>query len=277
VHGKEDGRVVKKEWLEDIAETFNTKVFTPQMWFDHRRYFSGGNVVAVKLEPATEPELRGEVQLFGILAPNDALINANRYGEYTFPSIEVGENYRGTGKFFLKGLGVTDQPASAGVTELNFSQGDKNEKAHLLQGEQFNLADACDKEEKENPGLVKHLFKAFLADSTPPAPQDEDDMNEKQFNEFKSEIVTAISGAFTEQNAAFSAISAKLEAQDAAQNSDENGNDGEEDASVSAADFSALQENFDALKTQFNTLLNTSAGSTQTGENTGSEDQEETV
>ena len=277
VHGKEDGRVVKKEWLEDIAETFNTKVFTPQMWFDHRRYFSGGNVVAVKLEPATEPELKGEVQLFGILAPNDALTNANRYGDYTFPSIEVGENYRGTGKYFLKGLGVTDQPASAGVTELNFSEGGKNEKAHLLQGEQFNLADACEQEEKDNPGLVKHIFKTLLADSTPPAPQDEDDMNEKQFNEFKSEIVTAISGAFTEQNTAFSAISAKLEAQAAAPNPSENGDHEEEAASVSAADFSALQENFNTLQTQFNTLLNTSAGSTPTGENTGSEGTTETI
>lgn len=276
VNGAEDGREVKKEWLEEMAETFNAKVYTPKMWFDHRRYFTGGNVVAVKLEPATEPELKGEVQLFGILAPNDALINANRYGEYTFPSIEVGEDFRGTGKFFLKGLGVTDQPASAGVTELNFSQGDKTGKAHLLQGEQFNLADACEQEEKENPGLVKHIFKSLLADNIPPAHQDED-MNEKQFNEFKNEIVTAISSAFTEQDAAFGAISAKLEAQSAAPKPGENGKGEEDAASVSAAEFSALKENFNTLQAQFSALLKKPTESTPIDENTGSEGEQEII
>ncbi|MCO1337093.1 GPO family capsid scaffolding protein, partial [Microbulbifer sp. OS29] len=99
--------------------------------------------------------LKGEIQLYGIIAPNDYLINANRNGDYTHPSIEVGEDYRGTGKYFLRGLGVTDDPASAGVSELHFSTNSGNkEKAIVFSGHQFNLAESLEQERS----IIKRIF-----------------------------------------------------------------------------------------------------------------------
>ncbi|WP_416041852.1 GPO family capsid scaffolding protein [Edwardsiella ictaluri] len=49
-------------------------------------------------------------------------------GRNSFTSVEIVEDYLGSGKYFLKGLAVTDTPASIGTTRLQFSQ--ENPGAH---------------------------------------------------------------------------------------------------------------------------------------------------
>ena len=195
VHGDEDGRFIKKEWLEDMAEVYNSKVFTAKIWPEHRRYASAGVVLALKMVAATEPELDGEFHLMGILSPNDWLVQANRAGDYTFPSIEVGENYRGTGKFFLKGLGVTDEPASAGVTELKFSKNGEQEKAIVFAGPQINVSDCLDKTSDNKTSLIKRIFGKASGEAD--NPQQDTPMTEEQIKVLEDRLATRMEVAFS--------------------------------------------------------------------------------
>ncbi|WP_445357295.1 GPO family capsid scaffolding protein [Microbulbifer sp. ANSA002] len=263
VDGSDDGRYIKKEWLEDMAETYNTKVFTAKLWPEHRRYYSGGTVLALKVEPATEPELKGEVQLFGIISPNDWLVSANRSGEYTFPSIELGENYRGTDKFYLKGLGVTDSPASAGIQELHFSSKDGDQSARIFSGHQFNLSDSL---EKDNT-LYNRIFGR--KDSKPPE-QDSEAMKDEQFSQLMGAI-NSQGETMKELAKNFSTSGAAGESQT---ESKEAGSDDEEKETVSVKEFNAFQSKFDKLDKEFKAAINTEKPGTRTPEGTGGTEEE---
>lgn len=268
IHGDEDGRFIKKEWLQDMAEVYNTKVFTAKLWPDHHRYYNGGKVVALKLVEATEPELKGEFQLLGILAPTDWLIRANQAGDFTQPSIEVGENYRGTGKFFLKGLGVTDEPASAGAGELKFSSKNGTEKVHVFPGQQFNLAESLEESDKatKKESLAKRIFSWGHKDSNPDnTTQDETPMTEEQLAQLKQELGDQL-------DSQFNTLADKL-----ANKPEENeGADADDKTAPTATEFKALKdENTELntrlknLETKFSELEKTPAGSTKVPEGTG--------
>ncbi len=267
VHGDEDGRFIKKEWLQDMAETYNTKVFTAKIWPEHRRYSSAGTVLALKVEPATDPELKGELQLFGILSPADWLITANQAGDYTFPSIEVGENFRGTGKFFLKGLGVTDDPASAGVTELKFSSKAGDEVAHVFNGHQFNLAESLEQEKS----LLHRIFGR--EDSSQPE-QESEAMDEKQFSQLMDTIkdqgkkLDALEDKFKSLNAG-----ANSEGAEGAEGGEGEGGEGEE-GTVSAKEFNALKSQLDDLNKKFTAALNEENPGTNVPEGKGGAEEE---
>lgn len=262
VDGKEDGRVIEKAWLEDMAEVYNAKIHTARIWPEHRRYFSGGKVLALKIEPATDPELKGEIQLFGILAPNDWLMRANAEGDFTHPSLEVGENFRGTGKFFLRGLGVTDDPASAGVTELKFSSHGNEEKALVFSGKQFDLSESIEKP----TSLSKRIFSAIAGSDSQPD-QDDDTMTKEQLEALTESLTGLIDKKFT-------ALRDELKTPPAATGEGEGEGD---DAPVDSKAFKALQEEnadlkgrLDSLETEFKALKNTPAGDgTETEEGTG--------
>jgi Phage capsid scaffolding protein (GPO) serine peptidase len=264
VDGANDGRFMKREWLEDMADVYNTKVFTAKLWPEHRRYYSGGTVLALKVEPATEAELEGEVQLFGILSPSDWIVRANREGDYTFPSIEVGEDYRGTGKFYLKGLGLTDQPASSGVTELNFSTKDGTERAHIVSGPQFNLAEAID---NGNDSLLKRVFSKLGSSSNTPTTAEDDTMTPEQLEALQATLTQHI-------DTLFSTLTGELKPGSAPQGEGEPAAPAEP---VTAEKFSALETEstdlkgrLDALETKFSSMSNEPNGQqTPAGEGEG--------
>lgn len=234
VDGDTDGRVVKKEWLEQMAETFNTSLYTPKLWPEHRRYSSAGTVLALKVEPAKQPALDGELQLFGILSPNDWLVRANREGDYTFPSIEVGENFRGTGKFFLRGLGVTDDPGSVGVSELEFSSKDGKETALSFNGNQLSLHSEL---EQEETGLFKRVFNRFGDNPEQPPETEKNEMTPEQLEALKDHTETVIKQQF------------------AAMPIEEKENkDGDELDKVCPKAFSSLKAENETLKVEFGEL-----------------------
>jgi len=280
VHGAEDGRTIKKQWLEQMAANYNTRVFTACMWPEHRRYFSFGTILALKVEPATEPELKGEVQLFAILAPNNALINANAEGQYCFCSIEVGENYRGTGTYFLKGLGVTDEPASAGVTELKFNKAGKEQTVLVVPGHELNVNQHLNADTK--PSLMDRIFgKANTdtsADEQPeplPMPQvnpPKQDTPDEKTTEF-SALVDAIAAKTAEQMdtklADFAKAHGLAKPTDAGK-----GDDGKEpqdggETEKPEGDYAKLKSELADLKAEFAKLQNTPAGGTDVPEGEG--------
>lgn len=138
-----DGRKIEKKWLEDMAANYSERLYSAKIWPNHERYYgSQGKVLALKVEPATDPQLKGEVHLMAILAPSENLVYANQQGRLVHTSIEVLKNFANRGFFYLGGLAVTDNPASLGTTELQFSE--DAEKFHI-QGDALDLSSAEEK------------------------------------------------------------------------------------------------------------------------------------
>lgn len=118
-----DQRQIPEQWLVDMAETYDPSLYTALLWPEHRRFY--GNVGEVQeLKHETQD---GITKLYARLCPTDDLIYSNRRNQLLFSSIEPTPdgNFRGTGRCYLEGLGVTDEPASVGTDRMRFNA-DKN-------------------------------------------------------------------------------------------------------------------------------------------------------
>ncbi|MCA2412821.1 MULTISPECIES: GPO family capsid scaffolding protein [Vibrio] len=116
-----DGRKITREWIEQMASSYDPKEYTALIWPEHKR-FSGygdnwGKVIELKAE-----EENGKMRLFARLEPNDYMLEANRRKQKLFTSIEPNPDYKGEGRCYLTGLAATDSPASTGTSLLQFSR-----------------------------------------------------------------------------------------------------------------------------------------------------------
>lgn len=114
-----DGRTIDPQDLRDMASAYNPATYTAVIWFEHIRYMGNfGSVTEVKAEDLDG----GKVGLFARLAPNDRLLQLNKEAQKLFTSIEIKPEFADTGKPYLCGLAVTDEPASLGTEPLHFSR-----------------------------------------------------------------------------------------------------------------------------------------------------------
>ena len=118
-----DGREIPASWLTEMAETYDPSgIYTALIWPEHERYWgSAGEVLELKTE-------KGDTgtKLYARLSPSQSLIYSNRNNQLLFASIEPVENFRNSGKTYLKGLGVTNQPASIGTDRMRFNAKQRN-------------------------------------------------------------------------------------------------------------------------------------------------------
>jgi hypothetical protein len=164
-----DGRVILPQELRDIAETYKPSFYTAVIWCDHERWpGSHGTVYAVRLVEEAEDLEPGEVALEAQLKPNDRLLYLNDQGQKLFTSIEITPDFRGKGKAYLTGMGVTDEPASVGTQELYFSHKNNRASYYAASVELGRLQD--DSPSTAETGLIHALtsfFKRFAADALP--------------------------------------------------------------------------------------------------------------
>lgn len=120
-----DGRVLEREWIIDMGETYNIKHYGALIWPEHEDDI--GNFGEV-LEAMWQDDDNGLAQLYVSICPNMRLIYANNEDQLLYFSVEPEHNWRGSGRTYLKGLAVTDHPASVGTTRLRFSQRKKLNK-----------------------------------------------------------------------------------------------------------------------------------------------------
>ena len=231
-----DGRDITRDWLTDMAETYDPTYYTAVIWPDHDRWSSYGTVQALKTE-----EVDGKFKLFAILCPNRDLIYWNQSGQYQFCSIEPVENFADLGRTYLLGLGVTDQPASTGTTHLKFSNSNKGQvigTSEPLDLSMFKLP----KHEKAD-GLIAKFF-SFLAShgeqapQSPPSQPEDEEMTKEQFDQ----LLGAVSGLGTK----IEGFSAKLEAKPET-TAPVTETAKEEKAGISAEQFSKLEETLNGL------------------------------
>lgn len=132
-----DGRVIERQWLTDIAATYDPKKYGARINLEHVRglmpdspFKAYGDVLAVKVEDNAE----GKAELFAQLDPTPDLIAFNKARQKVYTSIEIDPDFAGTGKCGLVGLAVTDSPASLGTDYLVFHATNKGQDAHPMAG-----------------------------------------------------------------------------------------------------------------------------------------------
>ncbi|PZW49714.1 GPO family capsid scaffolding protein [Pseudomonas sp. URMO17WK12:I2] len=169
-----DRREITVQELRDIAETYKPSRYTAVIWADHERWSgSHGTVFAVRLVE-DDPELEeGQVALEAQLKPNDKLLQLNDRGEKLFTSIEIYPDFAGSGKAYLTGLAVTDEPASLGTQELYFSRRTSDATYYAASVELGQLRDE-EPDSTDTKGLITALttfFKRFAAVAPTETPQ----------------------------------------------------------------------------------------------------------
>lgn len=163
-----DGREILPQDLRDMAETYTPATYTAVIWCDHERWpGSHGTVFALRLDDTSEDLQPGQVALEAQLKPNDKLLWLNDRGEKLFTSVEITPNFAQTGKAYLTGLAVTDEPASLGTQELYFSN--KTSKASYFAASQE--LGPLEGEPKGEVGkfisLLTKLFSRFASTNEP--------------------------------------------------------------------------------------------------------------
>ena len=169
-----DGREILPQELRDIAETYKPSFYTAVIWCDHERWpGSHGTVYAVRLVEEAEDLEPGEIALEAQLKPNDRLLYLNDQGQKLFSSIEITPNFRGKGKAYLTGMGVTDEPASIGTQELYFSHRNSRASYYAASVDLGSLRETEPQGELSKlvsmfTGLFKHFGIEDATAETPP-------------------------------------------------------------------------------------------------------------
>jgi len=124
-----DGREISAADIEQMAATFDPRVYGCRVNLEHykgllpdsqfKRY---GDVTAVKAEAIDDDSsLKGKLALYAQISPTDDLVAMVGQKQKIYTSMEIQPNFANTGKAYLVGLAVTDDPASLGTEMLTFS------------------------------------------------------------------------------------------------------------------------------------------------------------
>ena len=123
-----DGRVISAQDIQEMAETFDPRVYGCRINLEHLRgilpdgiFKRYGDVAELKAEKIDDDSaLKGKWALFAKITPTDDLIAMNKAAQKVYTSMEIQPNFANTGKCYLVGLAVTDDPASLGTEYLEF-------------------------------------------------------------------------------------------------------------------------------------------------------------
>ncbi|UXZ20082.1 GPO family capsid scaffolding protein [Pseudomonas sp. YeP6b] len=118
-----DGREITPQELRDCAETYKPSTYTAVIWVEHQRCNGAhGTIFATRLIDDDPAFAKGQVALEVQMKPNARLLQLNSAGERLFSSVEITPNFANSGRAYMTGLAVTDEPASLGTQELYFSK-----------------------------------------------------------------------------------------------------------------------------------------------------------
>lgn len=148
-----------------MAASFDPRVYGCRINLEHikgllpdspfKRY---GDVVELKAEKIDDDSaLNGKWALFAKISPSDELIAMNEALQKVYTSMEIQPNFANTGKCYLVGLAVTDDPASLGTEYLQFCAG--SEKSPLARRKSspenvFSAATLAELEFEDQPETV---------------------------------------------------------------------------------------------------------------------------
>lgn len=169
-----DGREIERDWLVQMAAQYTPELYTALINIEHITAFSPdntfcryGRVTGLNAAEITDGPLKGKMALYADIEPTDSLVQIVGKMQKTFTSMEVNPKFADTGKAYLMGLAVTDDPASLGTEMLQFSAKAKHNPLAGRKHQEGNLFTAAEEtlieftEEDDRPSLfdtVKALF-----------------------------------------------------------------------------------------------------------------------
>ncbi|HFY9846521.1 TPA: GPO family capsid scaffolding protein [Serratia marcescens] len=188
-----DGRYIKRQWITDAAELYDPNLYTALLWPEHsRNYGNRGRVLELMSQEGDD----GVMRLYARLCPNLSLMQANADGQLLFCSAEFTPdgNFRGTGKSYLEGLGVTDEPASVYTERMRFSKRHKNKRYGALKPLAFDEVKEIKEEVKMSGNKKKGWRSMFSIEEEPQQPETPEDGDKLQaLAEALAEIETRLS------------------------------------------------------------------------------------
>ncbi|MCN8743747.1 GPO family capsid scaffolding protein [Escherichia coli] len=167
-----DGRVISAQDIQEMAETFDPRVYGCRINLEHLRgilpdgiFKRYGDVVELKAEKIDDDSaLKGKWALFAKITPTDDLIAMNKAAQKVYTSMEIQPNFANTGKCYLVGLAVTDDPASLGTEYLEFCRTAKHNPLNRFKLSPENLISVATPVElefedlPETPKAVKSAY-----------------------------------------------------------------------------------------------------------------------
>lgn len=164
-----DGRVISATDIQEMAETFDPRVYGCRINLEHLKgilpegpFSRYGDVVELKSEKIDDDSvLNGKLALFAKITPTDDLIAMNKKLQKVYTSMEIQPNFAKSGKCYLVGLAVTDDPASLGTEYLEFCRGAKFNPLNRFKAAPGNLISVATLAELEFEDLPENVFTAL--------------------------------------------------------------------------------------------------------------------
>ncbi|WP_241586422.1 GPO family capsid scaffolding protein [Rosenbergiella epipactidis] len=160
-----DGRILSGGDIREMAETYDPRVYGCRINLEHIRgllpdgvFKRYGDVAELKAEQIDDDStLNGKWALFSKISPTDDLIALNKAGQKVYTSMEIQPNFANTGKCYLVGLAVTDDPASLGTEYLEFCRNAKHNPLQRFKANPenvFSVATLAELEFEDVPDTV---------------------------------------------------------------------------------------------------------------------------
>ena len=239
-----DGRKISAEHLNQMAESYNRSIYGARINLEHIRFFLpdyAGYGDVLELKTAPWPADNDKTCLLARLSVLPALQELWDKGKKVYTSMEIDPEFADTGKAYLVGLAVTDDPASLGTT-ANYTAGRALADARKIRlstyCESQAMTDKTQTEEKDQPVTINEehaegiFAKLFGKDKTQPAPapaagqtQETDPQPQQDYtaqidalrgdNQQAAELFAKIIEAQNEQSQTLAALLSRLEALEA--------------------------------------------------------------
>lgn len=166
-----DGRVIQRDWIAQMADSYDPAKYRATINLEHIRgivpdgpFRNYGFVDALSKEQNAE----GKLELFAVISPTDDLVQMTKKGQKVFTSIEVNPKFADSGRAYLVGLAVTDNPASLGTEMLQFAA--SNPEANPFAARKLHpdnhFSAAVETliefgEDSDEPGILERVRKLF--------------------------------------------------------------------------------------------------------------------
>lgn len=164
-----DGRIISGNDIHEMAESFDPRVYGCRINLEHIRglfpdgdFKRLGDVVELKAEKIDDDSaLNGKWALFAKITPTDDLVAMNKASQKVYTSMEIQPNFANTGKCYLVGLAVTDDPASLGTEYLEFCRNAKHNPLQRFKANPENVFSAATLAELEFEDVPDTLLNSL--------------------------------------------------------------------------------------------------------------------
>ncbi|PPX83819.1 GPO family capsid scaffolding protein [Cronobacter sakazakii] len=215
-----DGRIISAADIQDMADTFDPRVYGCRINLEHLRglvpegvFSRYGDVTEVKADKIDDDSaLKGKLALYGKIAPLDNLIEIVSKGQKVYTSVEIQPNFANSGKCYLVGLAVTDDPASLGTEYLEFCSKAQHNPLNRFKsspGNVFSVATLANIEFEDQPESVMNKItdqvKAIFGRK-----QATDDARLKDVHEAVGQIAERVQANCESTETSFSALNSEI-------------------------------------------------------------------